>query len=68
MHIDRFTMKIAVASGKGGTGKTLLAVNLALSVNTLSLLGLSPGQKSILQIPPFWDRRRAASCRRGRIG
>lgn len=26
-------MKIAIASGKGGTGKTLVAVNLALSVN-----------------------------------
>jgi MinD superfamily P-loop ATPase len=27
------TLKIAVASGKGGTGKTLIAVNLALSAN-----------------------------------
>ena len=26
-------MKIAVASGKGGTGKTTLAVNLALAAN-----------------------------------
>ena len=26
-------LKIVVASGKGGTGKTLVAVNLALSVN-----------------------------------
>ena len=25
-------MKIVVASGKGGTGKTLVAVNLALSI------------------------------------
>jgi MinD superfamily P-loop ATPase len=31
-------MKIAVASGKGGTGKTLLAVNLALSVNADQIL------------------------------
>lgn len=32
------TLKIAVASGKGGTGKTLVAVNLALSVRANQLL------------------------------
>ena len=31
-------MKIAVASGKGGTGKTLIAVNLALSLGSVQLL------------------------------
>lgn len=31
-------MKIAVASGKGGTGKTLIAVNLALSLGAVQLL------------------------------
>ena len=31
-------LKIVVASGKGGTGKTLVAVNLALSVNADQLL------------------------------
>jgi len=32
------SLKIAVASGKGGTGKTLVAVNLALSVGADQLL------------------------------
>jgi MinD superfamily P-loop ATPase len=32
MPIKETGMKIAIASGKGGTGKTLVAVNLALSV------------------------------------
>jgi len=31
-------VKIAVASGKGGTGKTLIAVNLALSLGAVQLL------------------------------
>jgi MinD superfamily P-loop ATPase len=31
-------VKIAVASGKGGTGKTLIAVNLALSLGSVQLL------------------------------
>jgi len=31
-------MKIVVASGKGGTGKTLVAINLALSVDADQVL------------------------------
>ncbi len=31
-------MTISVASGKGGTGKTTVAVNLALSLSTVQLL------------------------------
>ncbi len=31
-------MKIAIASGKGGTGKTMVAVNLALSIGAAQLL------------------------------
>lgn len=32
------SLKIAVASGKGGTGKTLVAVNLALSANAAQII------------------------------
>jgi MinD superfamily P-loop ATPase len=32
------SLKIAIASGKGGTGKTLVAVNLALSANAKQLI------------------------------
>lgn len=38
MTTNKSPLKIVVASGKGGTGKTLVAVNLALSVNADQLL------------------------------
>ncbi|MGY5875620.1 MAG: P-loop NTPase [Candidatus Thorarchaeota archaeon] len=42
---------ISVASGKGGTGKTTVAANLALSIGTVTLLDCDveePNQNSYL--------------------
>lgn len=46
-------MKIAVASGKGGTGKTLIAVNLALSIGADQLLDCDVEEPNVyIFLPP----------------
>ena len=46
-------MRIAVASGKGGTGKTLIAVNLALSIGADQLLDCDVEEPNVyIFLPP----------------
>jgi len=71
-------MKIVVASGKGGTGKTLVAINLALSVNADQVLDcdveepndyifikpLNVSTKSVELLVPEIDESKCTFCRK----
>jgi MinD superfamily P-loop ATPase len=71
-------MKIVVASGKGGTGKTSIAVNLALSTGAKQIIDCdveepnvhiflkpeNPSRKPVELLVPEIDEERCAYCRR----
>jgi len=71
-------MKLVVASGKGGTGKTSIAVNLALSVGAGQILDCdveepnvhiflrpeNPRRKPVELLVPEIDERKCTHCRR----
>jgi len=71
-------MKLVVASGKGGTGKTSIAVNLALSVGARQVLDCDveepnvhlflkpekPSRKPVELLVPKIDEERCTYCRR----
>ena len=43
-------MIVSVASGKGGTGKTSVAVNMALSIGNVQLIDCQAVSASVLQL------------------
>lgn len=61
-RIEGGAMRISVASGKGGTGKTMVAVNLALSVPDTLLLDCDVEEPDAhLFIRPDWSESRAVT-------
>jgi len=54
-------MIISIASGKGGTGKTTIAVNLALSINNVQLIDCDVEEpNSALFLNPVFDEQKKA--------
>lgn len=51
-------MIISIASGKGGTGKTTVALNLALSLNNIQLLDCDVEEPNLHLFLPFQEKRK----------
>ena len=52
-------MRISIASGKGGTGKTMIAINLAFNVINFSRLVCNSSKKNFINqaLSPMKSRR-----------
>lgn len=55
-------MIISIASGKGGTGKTTIALNLALSLENVQLLDADVEEPNIHLFVPLREKRKISVC------
>jgi len=55
-------MIISIASGKGGTGKTTVALNLALSLQNVQLIDCDVEEPNLHLFLPFEERKRIPVC------